>query len=60
MVIRGGGGGGVRVREGETAQELVCKPVYVVGVGGGGGRGGSSPSASQTVRHLKVSNYPGS
>lgn len=48
MVIRGGGG--VRVREGETAQELVCKPVYVV-VGGGGGRGGSSPSASQTVRH---------
>ena len=28
---------------------------------GGGGRGGeSSPSASQTVRHLKVSNYRGS
>ena len=63
MVIRGGGRVRVRVREGETAQELVCKPVYEVcggGGGGGGGRGGSSPSASQTVRHLKVSNYPGS
>ena len=40
----------------ETAQELVCKPVYE----GWGGGAGSSPSASQTVRHLKVSNYQGS
>lgn len=48
-----GGGGGW-----ETAQELACKPAYE---GGGGGKGGGSfPSASQTVRHLKVSNYRGS